>query len=317
MKNINHNSLTPRRLISMFFFIFLAALLWLIIKLSSNYTVTEPFTAYFTNLPSEKLISCDHQQIRATISTTGYKLLNYYFTPINKRNIYIDLDEIPYHSNIKNTYTINGVYAEEAIATFMDINKKDIIINEPDITFTMDDLASKFVSVIPDLKMSFERQYSNYGNPKVTPDSVRVYGSADVISTLRNIYTQSVTLKNLNQDTSIEVPLDLLGGKLHTDISSIKLDIEVEKYTEAIAEVPIMKNDNIKLRLFPEKVQIRYVVALKDYSNVNSLSFRAEIDTLPLLSRESLLPVQLTQYPDNTQIMSISPQEVEYIIIQE
>ena len=62
---------------SMMAFVIIAALFWLLIKLSSNYTVTEPLTINIKDAPANLVILDGNQKVKVTLSTTGFELLNY------------------------------------------------------------------------------------------------------------------------------------------------------------------------------------------------------------------------------------------------
>ena len=89
----------------------------------------------------------------------------------------------------------------------------------------------------------------------------------------------------------------------------------MERYTESKREIPITTPDNVQMNLYPKFVQVRYMVAMKDYANINSQSFKVTIDTTNMFY--SKLPVKLALYPNNIQIIGIEPKEVEYFIISQ
>lgn len=305
-----------QKISSMMFFICIAALLWLIIKLSANYSVTGFFTINFKDVPSDQLLINDSQKVKFTLSTTGFDLLNYYFKPSAKRKVDISLKEVPIHQDNENTYSFNSSYVEEKIANFLGIDKREANLDENRIVFIMEDLASKKVKVMPNINLSFEKQYNKYGNIIVSPDSVTISGPVEILNKLNEIYTDNVILKNINTNIDINVPVELKNS-IKADFTSVNIKIDVEKYTESITEVPINYNYKNKLRLFPDKINVRYVVALKDYKNINTYSFHAELDTAEINGKSNFISVYLTTYPNNTKVLSIDPKEVEYIIIEE
>ena len=104
---------------------------------------------------------------------------------------------------------------------------------------------------------------------------------------------------------------------INANNKNVNIKVFVEKYTEAIANVKINNTSQKKLRLFPDKVKVKYIVSLTDYNIINDKSFVINIDTADILPINNLLPVYLVDYPNNTKITSIEPKEVEYIIIDE
>ena len=300
----------------MFFFIFIAALLWLIIKLSATYTVTEPLTIALKDQPSDLVIINDTQIVKVTLSTTGFKLLNYYFKPASRRKVDISLEEVPLHNNGNGTYSFGSNYAKEKIAYFLSISPNEISFDESRITMEMEQLMSKKVKVFSNIDISYENQYNKHGNIIITPDSITIYGPQNIIDEIYNIYTEKQTLKNVNSKIDINIPVHL-EDYVNTDIKTVNVKMDVDRYTEAVANVSIKNSSKQRLRLFPDKVKIKYLVSLTDYNIINDKWFSIEIDTTQISQRLNYLPVYLTDYPNNTRILSIEPREVEYIIIEE
>ena len=65
-----------RRLSILVIFILISGLLWLIIKLSDTYTVTVPFAIHYVDIPASQIVLDNGQEVNATVTTTGFKLLN-------------------------------------------------------------------------------------------------------------------------------------------------------------------------------------------------------------------------------------------------
>lgn len=300
----------------MLFFVALAAFLWIVIKLSDTYTETNTFTVIFSDAPADKVIHDDTHTIKVTMTATGFKLLNFYIRIAPKRQVTVSLKEDPYSYVKDNEYSFNPAIIAEDIAAFLETGPSDVTVSEDEITFIMDDLEHKKVPVTPDLRMSFVQQYNTYSLPVVVPDSIDIYGSKGLIEKLLSVKTEPITLKNVNKDVNVEALVDLGDEHLNSDIKKVKIFIDVEKYTENSTEIIIDQAVNSNLRLFPDRVTVRYMVALKDFLNINSLSFKAEVDTFNINAKDHLA-VGLTQHPINTKIIGVEPSEVEYIIIQD
>jgi len=304
-----------RKFSGMLIFILIAALLWLIIKLSNFYTVSVPFAIQYVDVPADQMIKNEEPELMATVTTSGFKLLNYYFIRKVNRKIDISLKEVKYKKSDTKTYYYNSRYIVEKISDFLSTNPSEIHLNEDTHYFTMSRLASKRVKIEPEMNLVFEKQYNLYGKPISVPDSITIYGSFENISKISEIRTKVITKKNVNKNIETEVKLEL-GEGYYSDIDEVKIYINIEKYTEAEMEVPIATPDNVKLHLYPNKAKIRYIVAMKDYAIINNLSFKALVDTSDLYISD-VLPVDLVLYPNNTQIIGIEPREVEYIIVQQ
>ena len=79
------------------FFVLTAALFWLMIKLSANYTVTESLTINLKDAPVNLVMIDRTQNVKVTLSTSGFELLNYYFKPASRRKVDISLEKVPLH----------------------------------------------------------------------------------------------------------------------------------------------------------------------------------------------------------------------------
>ncbi len=316
MARKKNRSQTFQQFSNMMSFVAIAALLWLIIKLSANYTVTEPLTINIKDAPSNMVLTNGTQKIKVTLSTSGFELLNYYFKPTARRKVDISLEEVPLHKDSESTYSFNSSYAREKIANFLTIEPNEVSFDENRIILNMEQLDSVRVKVIPNVDLTYEKQYNRLGKIHLTPDSVTIYGPKNKIAAIDNVHTQDLTLRNINQNIDIDLPLKL-DETLNTNCKEVNVKIFVEKYTEAIANVPITNDSKQKLRLFPDKVKIKYIVSLTDYNITKENSFKVNIDTADINTSDNFLPIYLTDYPNNTRIISIEPKEVEYIIIED
>ena len=301
-----------RRFSRMIIFVLIAALLWLIIKLSDTYSVNVPFAIHYVDIPASHIVLDNDQTAEATITATGFKLLNYYFTFESSRRINISLKEIKYQKD-STSCSYNSQYLAEKIAEFMSINTSDIMMLDDVQTFSMSPLAQKKVKVVPEIHLTFEKQYDYYGEPIISPDSVTVYGPISDIEKVFDARTEEINVKDVKNSFTAKVKLKL-DEKLQSDIDNVEISFNVERFTEAKTELPISVPDNIKMNLYPNKVCVRYKVAMKDYESINNMSFKATIDTTDMYFNEKL-PVILPLYPNNTQIIDIEPKEVELMII--
>lgn len=297
-------------------FVTIAALLWLIIKLSASYTVTEPLTMNFKDAPANLIVTNETQEIKITLSSRGFDLLNYYLKPSSRRKVDISLEEVPLHKDSESTYSFGSSYAKDKIAEFLAIEPGKISFDENRILLNMEQLDSVTVKVVADVNLSYEKQYNRHGKIEITPDHVTIYGPKNKIASIENVYTENLSLKNVNSNIDVNIPI-ILDKTTNADTDEVNIKINVEKYTEAVTNVKVNHNYDKQLRLFPDKVKIKYIVYLSDYNIINENSFKVNIDTADISTENSFLPIYLADYPNNTKILSIEPKEVEYIIIDE
>ena len=204
---------------------------------------------------------------------------------------------------------------EEKIAEFIGAATPDVQVADDQQYFVMSKLASKKVKIIPQTSLDFEKQYNYYGEPVAIPDSATVFGALKDIEDIQYLQTNVISKKNVNQNIDTKAKL-ALKENVRCDITEAEVVVNVEKFTEAEVEVPITIPDESQLHLYPNKVKIRYIVAIKDYPIISEISFKVTIDPDDIFNNETL-PVKLLLNPNNTQIISINPEEVEYIVVKQ
>ena len=113
-----------------------------------------------------------------------------------------------------------------------------------------------------------------------------------------------------------QLPLQVTLLCLHSNIKEVKVEVQVEKYTEMDVEVPIKVADSLKVRFFPETMAVKCLVAMRDYASITPESFMVSVDKEQLKAMQPLLDVRLATWPPTVQILSTHPDKVEYLIVQ-
>lgn len=307
---------SKRPILTFLVFLVLSTALWLLIKLSENYTTQTTFRVQLEDMPAEKWISSPEQTVKLSMNTDGFHTLKLEMIREAKRMVVIPLSEVPYRLENGNTYSFSNQYVAEKIADLLDINASDITMNETRIYFNMEQLKSKVVPIKLRSDIKTQRQYGVYGIPILEPSSATIYGPQEIIDTITTVKTQWLSRSGVNQNLTEIVPLDLLNGAIHSNTESVNVSIEVVKFTEADLKVPIPVPDSLRLRLFPDEMTVKYLVAIKDFASVVPENFRVELNHDQLRTLQPLLDVKLVVWPQHIQILETSPDKVEYIIVQ-
>jgi YbbR domain-containing protein len=249
-----------------------------------------------------------------SLNIDGFHTLRYKM--IRDRVVTIPLNEVSYRLENGNTYSFSSQYVAEKVAEKLNINASDITMNDAKIYFTLDALKSKVVPVVLQSNVTTARQYDIYGIPTLDPSSVTVYGPQEVIDTIKTVRTEPLIMNNVSQNFNATLPLDLLGGRIHSNVKEVKAEVQVEKFTEMDVEVPIKMTDSLKMRFFPETMTVKCLVAMRDYASITPENFAVAVDKQQLKAMQPLLDVRLASWPPTVQILSTRPDKVEYLIVQ-
>lgn len=308
------NAKVKRKSLTFFVFLAISTALWLLIKLSQDYTTQSSFSLQIEDVPCDKWISTPTQNVKFAFEADGFITLAHNLIREQKRTVSISLNDVPYRQESDITFSFSSNYVAERLAERLGIGVTDITMNDATVYFNMENLKSKIVPVTLKDDLHLQRQYGRYGLPIITPASVTIYGTEETLADINSIDTQILTKDNLSQSFSEMVPLNLLGGNIRCNVEEVEVKIDIEKYTEIDLDVPIKPIDSLEIRFIPSSVQVKCLVAIKDYAKTNAEAFSAIIDSADFANRNPLLHVSL-QSPSNLQVLGFAPDRVEYIII--
>jgi hypothetical protein len=177
-----------------------------------------------------------------------------------------------------------------------------------------------FVPEIDNIDFQFDPMVGLCGQPELHPDSIVLYGSQSSLDKIEYVRTEPKTIKNIRISGMHRVRL-ANDWKKYPDVRPsteyIDIFIPVETYTEKPISVAVQyANDNSfkRVQLYPSTVTLNCLVPRKKYADVNSDDFVVTAKTINDTSNY-LMPV-VTQFPANVRIKSISPQQLQYIIIK-
>ena len=318
MERINEKAEPKNKRSVLTFLVFLAisTALWLLIKLSNDYSTQTTFSLQLEEVPVDKWVSSPELAVKMSLNTNGFHTLRYKMIREPKRVVIIPLDEVPYRQETGNTYSFSSQYVAERIAAFLGINTSDVVMNDDKVYFNMDVLKSKVVPIAFRSDIKTQRQYDVYGIPTLDPPTITIFGPQEVIDTVKSVKTVEVSKVNVSQSFRETVGLDLLGGEIRSDVKEVTVEVKVEKFTEKDVEVPIKVADSLRMRFFPETMKVKCLVAIKDYASIVPEDFSVAVDRRQLEALQPLLDVRLASWPQYVQVLSTSPDKVEYLIVQ-
>ena len=303
-------------LLTFLVFLALSSVLWLLIKLSGNYASQASFRVVIGNSPADQWIVAPEQTVKMSLNCDGFHTVRYKMMRESGRYVSIALDEVPYRLESGTTYSFSSQYVAEKVAERIGVGASDVSVNDAKVYFNMEPLSSKVVPVelVADIKTV--RQFDLYGIPVIDPAAVTIYGPRDALDTIRTAQTSRLAKTGVNESFSETVALDLGNAAVRSNTQSVRVTVDVEKYTETDWHVPIVAANGLRVRFFPETMEVKCLVAMRDYAKLTVDDFRAEVDATQLDSLQPLLDVRLVRWPKTVQVLNTSPDKVEYIIIQ-
>lgn len=299
--------------------IIIAALFWLLIKLSDTYEVTYNVKVAYENVPLEKkLTEVIDSTFVMSFMARGYDILKLNITEDVEYQT-LDLDEFQIKNLKDETYYISTGLIIQQLADYINIDESDIFLSKSELEFVLSELYMKEVAVKSRLEIEFKDQFDLYEQATLTPSTVSVFGPLSVLDTLTVVYTEKLKMSMVSVDKSMEVTVaNPLPDLLNIEPKKVNVQLRVERFTESSVETEIdLSGFQQNIRTFPSSISVYFKVAQKDFSNIQVNQFNVTPDTaLVDLNTAKRLHLRLAQKPDFIRDEWISPADVEFLIIK-
>lgn len=323
----NDPELRSKAVIFLLCFLF-SSVAWLFIKLSREAATVLPLELNITNIPDELVLT--HRSDTAfalSVKTTGIKIL----TTNSLRNTnkleadFTSLQKLRGNDNTQFFYT--ATQAEIRFSMLNEIPRTGLKAHPDTIFFTASEAFLKKVPVVVQKELDFRPGFKMYDLPISFPDSVYVRGPVVLKDSVNFIETEPLKVNQADKNIQTQLPLinPYPDRQLHLSEQQVDVTVPIAEFTESTAELPLHidcpeidnKSSGNQLMLFPEKVTVFYLVALKDINSISPDMFTATVSCPDTLSRDKpRLKTHVVEYPGLVEIIRTKPQEVEYVWIK-
>lgn len=292
----------------------IASLLWVVHALNRNYKYTLHVPVTFLNLPTNKLIVGELPEVLdVEIKTSGLKLL---FISLKKNihEVVIDFNLLKNNAKSQSYSISNGNFNFQNAINF-DI---EILKIRPDtLFFSINKGNSKLLPVKANLKTSCLPGYSIISKPTITPAYVTVTGDSLELKKMDTVYTYFLNLKDIHQNFTAPVQLKKPFSSINYSVKDVQLSFNVDKLAESTIQIPIQimnKTGNETIKLLPNFITIKYLVAMKEYENITSNSFKAIVNYEHIKEKRKNLQVEIIRTPSEVKIIKTEPNTISYLI---
>lgn len=304
-----------------------SAIFWLSIKLSRETQAIFRQSLALHDIPLEKVLFAQSDSVVTfSLQTTGARLIRSRFSS-SRDSVHISIASLPalnreglsYHYATANM--LSGILDEQ-----LEVNFTVSSVRPDTLFFHVVQGLEKKVPVQLHADLSYERRFGLYGEISLQPDSLTIYGPDNLVDSIHYVSTELLTYHSLDQSVKVMARFDYT--EIHPTIrvypETVEVEISVEEYTEAHVEVPLLVQCNDatdhftadKLRLFPNRVNIVFLVALRDYHRVQAELFSAYVDCPEKLTTDQQLKVKAGLLPDFVRAESVRPARVDYLIMK-
>jgi hypothetical protein len=292
--------------------------LWFLIALSNESVSTLEYPIRYTNMP-ENMMMVNHPDSTLTfrVASGGFEMITLKYLS-RRKPIEIDLNNL----NLEEksgfyTATFSTSRLSKELLAKNKFSEELVSISPENLYFRFEPLVGKKVPVKPIVTLSFQGLYRLSDSIQSKPDSVLVVGAKQILDQIRFVETKDKTVRNISGPMKVMADLMTpeLNGQLKVVPQQVELTIHAEQFTEATIELQVeTEQNNIRVKTFPERVKVTYLVALKNYNRIDKGMFRA-IVSIPQDQNISQVPVNIVAKPSFTEITKIEPGQVEFLVL--
>lgn len=300
----------------------IATVFWFLNALSKTYTVKIVAPVEYTNLPNNKTLANNlPENFEMTIRSHGFTIL--------RRKLIFLLGPLSFNVNemtnnrMLETKKTSFAFPTRQFLTEMSYqlsNDIEIVSMSPDtLFFRFDQMSQKQVNVKPQVIVNLKKQFQISGKITTEPNSVVVSGPQSTLDTLQFVYTKAKEFNAVDQSIKVKAEISPIK-ELFFDRQSVELSIPVEEYTEAQQSVLVMLTDapaNVKVKLFPARVKISFLVGLSRFSEIHSEDFKLAVSYTDIEGGLQRLRIKIVSAPTFLYDVKITPEEIEYLIENE
>ena len=303
-----------REFLTFFFFLVLSTIFWLMTALNETYEREIGVPAYLVNIPKNVVVTSDMEDtVRVTVRDKGFALLAYTYgegiRPIN----------VNFQSAITRQSGYGVVSSQELMKM---INQRfsgssKIVQVKPDrLDFHYNYGLSRQVSV----KMSghvVPGKSFYLARTRFWPEKVTVYGSKQVLDSLRFVKTVPINITNFNDTVLRTVALETIKG-VKIVPNTVRIGLYPDILTEENIEVPItainMPEGKV-LRTFPQRVTVNFIVGASMFRSISPEQFAVVVDYNEIIDHLSdKCSIHLRETPQGVRNARLKMTHVDYLI---
>ena len=301
------------------FFVLISVILWLVRALNQEYEADILYPVKYDDFPENKvLVNKLPERLKLRVKAVGFTILGrkyiHFLSPLKFNVNSYSLNTVGTDSSYILTKT-----AREVLSNALE-NIQILDISPDTLFFHFTDMITRKVVIkynIVGYPGIFAKQYMLNGNICFNPDSIIISGPSNIIDTLDCVFTEPITLYNLNDTVEKTYQLEKID-QVTFSRKKVKIIVPVDKFTELSYLIAIQHMnlpDSLSLKTFPNSVRITYRITLSHYNKVRPEMFQPYVDFHQVESAlNPKLKVFLNDTPEYVHSLALYPSSVEYLI---
>lgn len=236
--------------------------LWFIVNMSrrNSAVVSVPVVA-LSNIPGCAQRSYTEAEIVARCKASGFRLFRLQTIGRSAKPVFFSPDD--FNAIGRGRYSISASSLNRYVEAVFGPGVEVEAFISPDVKFSFKPEYCRKLPIKPICYFSFSPQYMAAGDVQLNPDSVLVYGDAEMLDKMESVSTESFQHYDLHRNANGMASLNVPAG-VRASISEVRYELPVTRFVSVEKEMQLkVRNlpDSIMLSLFPSSVYVTARIA--------------------------------------------------------
>ena len=304
------------RKVYVFFICFvIASMFWLLLALTKDYSSTYEVSVTYENFPPHMIVTNElPKKLSLNVKTSGYRLIS--MSSSAEDNV-LSIDVLSLTGIESGVKSISSEMLAQNFIQQLGTDVEIASIMPDSILFDISTSINIKLPVRVNLEVTFEKQFDAVSPVKINPDSVTVTMPQSQIGRINWIETERIAAQKLRSSLKRNIKLIAPPGTT-LSVNEAELELEVEKFTEGTVSVPVSLVNvpkGLQVKIFPDRVTAKYLVALSMYDKVKPDMFSVIADASESSSGNGdKLDVQVVSSPAFVRSVAWQPLKVDFIL---
>lgn len=289
----------------------ISLVIWLFVKMSKTYESKDYVKIEYKIPPGRRFLDTPPNRLFTHFSGLGWDLLSY---SLFKRNRPIAL-------------TLSDKLAQEIQRDVLILKLEEqtglkvLDINHNYLSVSLDSSASRLVPVELDTAIRISGNYNIRDSIQLSPSHVTVFGSAQLLSKIKQIKTERLDMVLPQQDFTKTLQLvNPQPGLVQLSATKVEAFIPIEEFTEKNFTVLVTAfNTTDSVQLLPFSASLTCVVGLSRYEALDPSDFMvvADFEGVQTVGGEAnTVPLRVVRSPEWVKSVVVRPAAAEFLIVQ-
>ena len=288
-----------------------AVLMWVSINMGYDYIVIRQIPIVLENMKEGKALKVSvPKNVTVRFKGIGWLVAGLYLSPDLK--YYIDLSLI---GNDK--FVITGRDLPEHVKLPVAVQPLDV---KPEtLVLALDDYKEKRVSIVPHIVVNCREGYGQVGPIHISPDSVAIGGSKEVVDQITQWPTVYQKLENLRTSVDMEFALEEPPNySVELYVKTVRMRINIQPFAEKVfSGVPvnaIATPPNRDVIFIPPKMDVTVRGGIDQLAKLSNADFQVIIDYQSLLQETTRVITPILTVSEDVRVIGKRPERFQFII---